>query len=73
MRLVKYRNGNYFVTIDLDTGTKVRSNDLDFFEPEYPDLKHTRRLHGTGFLLRWAQGSVICLQKCSGNASAISA
>ena len=37
MRLVKYRNGNYFVTIDLDTGTKVRSNDLDFFEPEYPE------------------------------------
>ena len=37
MRLVKYKNGNYFVTIDLDTGTKVRSNDLDFFEPEYPE------------------------------------
>ena len=37
MRLVKYKNGNYTVVLDLDTGTKIRKNDLDFFEPEYPE------------------------------------
>lgn len=37
MRLVKYKNGNYDVILDLDTGTKIRKNDLDFFEPEYPE------------------------------------
>ena len=37
MRLVKYKNGNYTVMLDLDSGTKIRKNDLDFFEPEYPE------------------------------------
>lgn len=37
MKLVKYRNGNYDVILDLDSGTKIRKNDLDFFEPEYPE------------------------------------
>ena len=37
MRLVKYKNGNYTVVLDLDSGTKIRKNDLDFFEPEYPE------------------------------------
>ena len=44
MNLVRYKNGNYFVTIDLDSGTKIRSNDLDFFEADMPeafDLKIT--------------------------------
>lgn len=41
---VTYENGNYNVRIDLDTGTKIRYNDLDFFEPTHPeslDLKIT--------------------------------
>lgn len=29
---VGYKNGNYNVHIDLETGTKVRENNLDFFE-----------------------------------------
>lgn len=37
MRFVNYMNGNYRVSIDLMTGTKIRKNDLDFFEPEYPE------------------------------------
>lgn len=37
MRFVSYTNGNYRVSIDLMTGTKIRKNDLDFFEPEYPE------------------------------------
>ena len=32
-----YRNGNYNVHINLDNGTKIRENDLDFFSPEYPE------------------------------------
>lgn len=32
-----YRNGNYNVHINLDNGTKIRENDLDFFAPEYPE------------------------------------
>lgn len=28
---ITYQNGNYKVSIDLDTGTKIRENDLDFF------------------------------------------
>lgn len=46
MRLVQYRNGNYDVILDLETGTKIRKNDLDFFEPEFPeslDYKITAR------------------------------
>lgn len=40
-----YKNGNYTVTI-FDDGTKVRKNDLDFFEPVKPesiDIKITNR------------------------------
>ena len=44
MRILnKYKNGNYNVTI-FDDGTKIRENDLDFFEAEFPeniDLKIT--------------------------------
>ena len=39
-----YKNGNYFVDINLNDGTKIRHNDLDFFAPEKPesmDLKIT--------------------------------
>lgn len=46
--LVRYQNGNYTVSIDLDTGTKIRENDLDFFEAEFPesmDLKITNKCH----------------------------
>lgn len=40
-----YKNGNYNVSI-YDDGTKIRENDLDFFEAEFPesiDLKITNR------------------------------
>lgn len=46
MKLIgKYQNGNYEVRI-YDDGTKVRENDLDFFEAAFPesmDLKITNR------------------------------
>lgn len=45
---VRYQNGNYTVSIDLDTGTKIRENDLDFFEAKFPesmDLKITNKCH----------------------------
>ena len=48
--LGKYKNGNYTVTI-FDDGTKVRSNNLDFFEAKYPesmDLKITNKCYGNG-------------------------
>lgn len=44
----RYQNGNYTVSIDLNTGTKIRENDLDFFEAEFPesmDLKITNKCH----------------------------
>ena len=45
-----YENGNYRVFINLEDGTKIRINDLDFFEatsPESFDLKITNRCsHG---------------------------
>ena len=43
---VSYQNGNYTVSIDLDTGTKIRENDLDFFNAETVesmDIKITNR------------------------------
>ena len=43
-RFVRYQNGNYTVTIDLVTGTKIRENDLDFFRAdtvESMDIKIT--------------------------------
>ena len=36
-RFVRYQNGNYTVTIDTVTGTKVRENDLDFFKADFPE------------------------------------
>ena len=45
-RFVRYQNGNYTVTFDLATGTKVRENDLDFFRADFPesmDIKITNR------------------------------
>lgn len=41
---VSYKNGNYTVYLDLVTGTKIRKNDLDFFEcdtVESMDIKIT--------------------------------
>ena len=41
----KYQNGNYTVSI-FDDGTKIRENDLDFFDASFPesmDLKITNR------------------------------
>lgn len=37
MRFVRYQNGNYTVTIDTKTGTKIRQNDLDFFKADFPE------------------------------------
>lgn len=54
MRLLgHYKNGNYTVSI-FDDGTKIRKNDLDFFEPstvESMDIKITNRCGGTEFTL----------------------
>jgi organic radical activating enzyme len=36
-RFVRYQNGNYTVTIDTNTGTKIRENDLDFFRADFPE------------------------------------
>ena len=44
-RIGEYQNGNYTVKIYED-GTKIRENDLDFFESEFPeniDIKITNR------------------------------
>ena len=41
---VTYRNGNYDVHFNRSNGTKIRENELDFFDPEFPesfDLKLT--------------------------------
>lgn len=41
---VRYRNGNYMVSINLKDGTKIRANNLDHFTPDFPesmDLKIT--------------------------------
>lgn len=35
-QLAHYKNGNYFVTI-FDDGTKIRENNLDFFEADFPE------------------------------------
>ena len=35
--IVKYKNGNYSVVLDLDTGTKIRYNDEDELVPEFPE------------------------------------
>lgn len=43
---VSYQNGNYTVSLDLTTGTKIRENDLDFFDAEFPesaDVKITNK------------------------------
>lgn len=43
---IKYQNGNYTVNIDLNTGTKIRENDLDYFKADFPesmDIKITNR------------------------------
>lgn len=37
MSFVGYKNGNYRVLIDLETGTKIRENDLDFFHADFPE------------------------------------
>ena len=37
MKIVKYKNGNYTVIRDLDSGTLVKVNDLDFLEADFPD------------------------------------
>lgn len=59
--LGKYKNGNYTVTI-FDDGTKVRSNNLDFFKPKYcesMDLKITNKCYGNG------NGLCVMCHECS--------
>lgn len=46
MSFVKVKNGNYTMFIDLETGTKIRKNNLDCFIPEKPesmDIKITNK------------------------------
>lgn len=46
MSFVKVKNGNYMMFIDLETGTKIRKNNLDCFIPEKPesmDIKITNK------------------------------
>lgn len=43
---VSYQNGNYTVSLNLENGTKIRENDLSFFDAEFPesaDVKITNR------------------------------
>ena len=45
-RFIKYKNGNYEVVLDLKTGSKIRQNDLDFFQADFPesmDIKITNQ------------------------------
>ena len=43
---VSYKNGNYVVSLSLLDGTKIRQNNLDYFEPdtiESADVKITNK------------------------------
>ena len=56
-----YRNGNYNVTINIDNGTKIRENDLDFLEPAFAegfDMKITDKCDG---------GCAYCYEGCTPN------
>lgn len=56
----RYKNGNYTVTL-LSDGTKIRENDLDFFEPAFAencDVKITDRCDG---------GCAFCYEGCTVN------
>lgn len=56
----RYQNGNYTVTL-LDDGTKIRENDLDFFEPAFAencDVKITDQCDG---------GCAFCYEGCTVN------
>ena len=56
----RYKNGNYMVTL-LSDGTKIRENDLDFFEPEFAencDVKITDKCDG---------GCAFCYEGCTPN------
>lgn len=37
IRYVRYQNGNYTVTIDTKTGTKIRENNCNFFRADFPE------------------------------------
>ena len=56
MSFVKVKNGNYTMFIDLETGTKIRKNNLDCFIPEKPesmDIKITNNCDiGCAFCLK---------------------
>ena len=55
-----YKNGNYTVTL-LSDGTKIRENDLDFFEPAFAencDVKITDKCDG---------GCAFCYEGCTPN------
>lgn len=58
---VAYKNGNYTVKLNLSTGTKIRENDLDFFEPAFAeccDVKITDKCDG---------GCEFCYEGCTVN------
>lgn len=49
---VSYKNGNYTVSLNIFTGTKIRQNNLDYFEPdtvESMDIKITNKCGGDGY------------------------
>ena len=49
---VSYKNGNYTVSLNVFTGTKIRQNNLDYFEPdtvESMDIKITNKCGGDGY------------------------
>ena len=60
-KIVRYQNGNYTVTFDTTNGTKIRENDLDFFEPAFAencDVKITSKCDG---------GCDYCYEGCTPN------
>lgn len=70
MNFVQYKNGNYDVFIDLDSGTKIRKNDLDFFDAdtvESMDIKITNMCdNNCSFCLKsdaklFKKGNDICI------------
>lgn len=57
----RYKNGNYWVSIDLETGTKIRENDLDNLTPAFAencDVTITHKCDG---------GCEFCYMGCTPN------
>lgn len=59
--IVKYKNGNYHVMLDLDNGTKIRYNNDDELIPEFPESMDIC------ISKRCSVGCVMCHEQCSPN------